>query len=462
MKKIVTLLIVLGYTLTGLSQWKGFSIFQTYTVSDVANLIHTKDITGDGKPDLTALYNAGQTSWGILKGMGEGRFTGISHQAKEDNYFLSDIADFNRDGYPDMVISSYWNNGFTLWFGQPSGQLTKGPYMYTGTHGRNIKCVDINKDGIVDIVSSTSGSGRTISLHVFIGKGDGTFASKRTYPSVLDSCKDIFVTDQNGDGRWDIVVTSSFPWVLVFVQQADGHFTPTYHPTFHSARPALADVNNDGKEDLILLYASFDNEPGSDSLIIKLNNGTDYLSPSIRVSAFENRKIRPYKIRVADINHDRFADLVFNHTDMDGFPTDSVFYMLGKGQAQFEEPVVLKVPGNVAFITLADVNGDSWDDLIVSCATKTINVYLNQWVRSEGEEKQVQIYPNPATTCFYIKAPFKTVHNLLIYNAAGLQVRAQTIGSSTAPIYTHGLAAGIYYVAITGKEVNSRQAVWVQ
>src|SRR5687768_7256784 len=114
MKKIVTLLIVLGYTLTGLSQWRGFSIFQTYTVSDVANLIHTKDFTGDGKPDLTALYNAGQTSWGILKGMGEGRFTGISHQAKEDNYFLSDIADFNRDGYPDMVISSYWNNGFTL------------------------------------------------------------------------------------------------------------------------------------------------------------------------------------------------------------------------------------------------------------------------------------------------------------------------------------------------------------
>ncbi|ANE51249.1 FG-GAP-like repeat-containing protein [Flavisolibacter tropicus] len=462
MRKIVTLLIILSNTFPCLAQWKGFAPVQTYNVADVANLIHTKDFTGDGQSDLTVLYNAGQSQWGVMKGEGQGKFSGISHQAKEDNYFLSDIADFNRDGFPDMVISSYWNNGFTIWFGQSSGQLTKGPYMYTGTHGRAVKCVDINKDGIMDILSTTSGSGRTISLHVFIGKGDGSFETKRTYPSVLDTCKDIFITDQNGDGRWDVVVSSSFPWLLIFVQQANGDFVPTYHPTFQMARPALADVNNDGKEDLILLYASFDNMPGSDSLIIKLNNGTDYLSPSIRVPSFENRMIRPYYLRTADLNHDGFTDLVFNHTDMDGMPNDTLFFMLGKGHAQFEEPVAMKVPANVAYLILADINKDGWEDLIVSCANKTINVYINQWVPAEGEEKQVQVFPNPAASYFYVKAAFKTAHQLRIYNAAGLLVGQQSLKSATTSVYTQGLANGIYFIEITGKEVNSRQSILVQ
>lgn len=63
----------------------------------------------------------------------------------------------------------------------------------------------------MDIVSTTSGLGQTISLHVFVGKGDGTFENKRTYPSVLDTSKDIFITDQNNDGRRDVAVSSSFP-----------------------------------------------------------------------------------------------------------------------------------------------------------------------------------------------------------------------------------------------------------
>lgn len=246
------------------------------------------------------------------------------------------------------------------------------------------------------------------------------------------------------------------------MQLANGDFLPSYHPTFQMARPALADVNNDGKEDLILLYASFDNMPGSDSLVIKLNSGTDYQSSSIKVSSFENRNIRPRYIRAADLNQDGLVDLVFNHTDVDGVPNDSLFYMLGKGHAQFEEPVALKVSANVAYLTLEDVNGDNWMDLIVSCYNKTINVYINQGVTSKNEEKQVQVYPNPAASLFYIKASFKSIHQLRLYSATGLLIKQQSLTNTTTPIYTHGLAAGIYYVEISGKEISSQQAIWVR
>lgn len=174
-----------------------------------------------------------------------------------------------------------------------------------------------------------------------------------------------------------------------------------------------------------MLYASFDNTPGSDSLIIKLNNGIDYQSPSIRVPAFESKQLRPYQVRAADINKDGSVDLLFNHTDMDGMPTDTLYYMLGSGHAQFDDPVARKMPDKVAFIALADVNADQWADLVVSCTNRTINVSLNHPVRSEYEEKLIQVYPNPVTTLFYIKAPLKTAHTVRVYNAAG-----QLIGKS--------------------------------
>lgn len=462
MRKIYTLLFISSITLASRAQWKGFQPVHTYPVTNVANLVHTNDITGDGIPDLTALYSADNNNWSILKGNGWGQFTALPAQQKEDNYQLSDIADLNGDGHPDMVISSYWNNGFTIWWGSGGGQLAKGPYMYTGVHGRAVKCVDINKDGFMDIVSTTSGSGRTIHLHVFIGKGDGTFEPKQTYASVLDTCKELFITDQNNDGRWDVVSSSSFPWLVVFVQQADGSFTPAYHPTFQAARPAIADVNNDGKEDLVLLYASFDNTPGSDSLIIKLNSGADYLTPSIRVQAFEDKKIRPYQVRTADMNKDGWVDLLFNHTNGDGEPTDTLYYMLGKGNAQFEDPVAIKMPAPVAYMALADVNADQWIDLVVSGTNKTINVSLNGKTATDNEEKPVQVYPNPATTRFYVKAPFKTAHTLRLYNAAGQLVKEQTVASTAAAVYTYGLLPGVYYLQIKGKEVTSQQAVWLR
>lgn len=463
MRKFYALLFVFVITLASEAQWNGFQSVQTYPVADTANLIHVKDITGDGIPDLTVLYTAYDRNWEILKGSGDGTFRPLPAQVKEDNYLLSDIADLNSDGRPDMVISSYWNNGFTIWWGMGGGRLTKGPYLYTGVHGRAVKCVDINKDGVMDIVSTTSGSGQTIHLHVFLGKGDGTFEPKQTFASVLDTCRELYITDQNNDGRWDVASSSSFPWMVIFVQQADGTFAPTYHPTFHAARPAIADVNNDGREDLVLLYASFDNIPDSDSLIIKLNNGSNYLSPSIRVQAFENSRIRPYQVRTADINRDGFIDLLFNHTDMDGEPTDTLYYMLGKGHAQFETPVAMKMPDRVVYIALADVNGDQWVDLIVSCRNKTVNVSLSHHpVVGEGEAKLVQVYPNPAKTVFYVTASIKTPHRVRLYNGAGQLVKEQRAVDTTTTVYTQGLPAGIYYLEIKGEEANSRQAIWLQ
>ena len=72
------------------------------------------------------------------------------------------------------------------------------------------------------------------------------------------------------------------------------------------------------------------------------------------------------------------------------------------------------------------------------------------------------MYPNPATSPFYVKAQIKTAHTLRVYTATGQLVKEQVTASSTTPIYTHGLLPVIYYLQIKGKEVDSQQAIWLR
>ena len=461
MRKIITLLLFVSASLWPRAQWAGLQPFVSYSAGDDVRLFHTKDLSGDAVPDLTVLYHAGHPSMGLLSGRGDGSFTTLQVKAKDDNYFLSDIADLNGDGHPDMVISSYWHNGFAIYWGQGGGRLQAGPFLPTGVHGRAVTCVDINKDGKMDIVSTTSGSGRTIALHVFLGRGDGSFEEKRSFPSVLDTSKDIIITDKNGDGLPDVVVTSSFPWFVLFKQAPDGSFTPQYYPTWTPARVALADMNSDGREDLLLLYASFDNLPGSDSLVVRFNEGGDAFSESVRVESFGVHKLRPSHLLVADLNRDGHKDLVLNHHDLDGEPTDTVAYLMGSGGAQFAAPQWVVAPSPVLYTKLADMNSDGWEDLLVSGAGGTVSIALNKGGRIGEEQQRLLVYPNPAKEGIYVASGLKSGYTLRLYNAAGQLVRQEVVRAHSRYLSTRGLQSGLYYVEVRAGGHKSVQAVVV-
>jgi hypothetical protein len=461
MRRIVALLLLLSATLWVRAQWAGLQPFVTYNAGDDVRLFHTKDLTGDAVPDLAVLYQAAHLSMGLLAGRGDGSFAVLQVKAKDDNYFLSDIADLNDDGHPDMVISSYWNNGFKIYWGQGGGRLQEGPFLPTGVHGRAVKCVDINKDGKMDVVSTTSGSGRTISLHVYLGRGNGSFDEKRSFPSVLDTSKDIIITDKNGDGLLDVVVTSSFPWIVLFKQGADGSFTPQYYPTWTPARVAIADMNRDGREDLLLLYASFDNIPGSDSLMIRFNEGGDDFSASVRVESFGAHKLRPSHLLVQDLDRDGYQDLVLNQHDWDGEPTDTLFYLMGREGGQFAAPQWWVAPGKVLYTAFADMNRDGWTDLLVSCAGGTVNIALNKGGRIGAEGQRLLVYPNPAREGIYVNSGLKTGYTLRLYNAGGQLVRQAWVQGPLRYLSTLQLGAGLYYVEVLAGGVKSVQAVVV-
>ncbi|MFT3822637.1 MAG: T9SS type A sorting domain-containing protein [Chitinophagaceae bacterium] len=447
--KFYLLLVATISTSAAWAQWKGWGDLTAYPVQKNIHLLHTKDITGDGIPDITALPTAADEQFSILKGKGNGNFYAEKVLAKNTNYQLSDIADLDKDGYPELVISSYWDNGFRIYPGNAVNSFAQSTYYATGVHGRALKCVDINKDGFTDIVAVTSGSGRTIHLHVFINKGNGQFYEKKTFPSVLDTSKDIFIIDKNNDGLLDIAVSSSFAWVLFFMQTPSGDFEAKYWPTNTMAQVAFNDLDKDGKTDMLLLYTSFDNTPGSDSLVVKRNTGDTSFASSIVITQIAQHHIRPTFIKLADINRDGHADIFLNHCDEEGYSTDTLYYLLGTGNFTFGNPVPIRLPDTLLTLELADMNADNYPDLVVSTSNNTVYVALNNKAVPGNEPvTDIRIYPNPAHAHLYIDGLKNNSYTIRLYSSTGSLVFSKTSNTANTQIPLWQFASGIYFVHI--------------
>src|SRR5205814_1289698 len=138
------------------------------------------------------------------------------------------------------------------WLGNGDGTLRFGSTSATGACNA-VTVGDFNNDGKFDFASADF-SANTVS--VFLGHGDGTFQSPRTYP-VPTQPNTIVAVDLNDDGKLDLVtgdaLDSRSPGIVsVLLGNGDGTFQPR---TDLSADVgpfglAIADLNRDGRPDI--------------------------------------------------------------------------------------------------------------------------------------------------------------------------------------------------------------------
>ena len=122
--------------------------------------------------------------------------------------------------------------------------------------------VDINGDGLPDVVASGVGygAGDNGNVAVFLANADGTFRSATSFPNGGS----IFtIEDLNGDGKLDLVIDngydangSSIPGVTTMLGNGDGTFrAAVVSPTTVAGVPGpfvTGDFNGDGRPDLLL------------------------------------------------------------------------------------------------------------------------------------------------------------------------------------------------------------------
>jgi uncharacterized membrane protein len=267
------------------------------------------DLNGDGKLDL-AVANTGagcgsgcpEGLIGILLGNGDGTFKKAKTYATGgfDAIGWVAIADVNGDKKPDLVVANYCATecsyppvegsvGVLLGKGNGTFEAVK-TYLSGGDGAVSVAVADLNKDGKADILVANCGpeacgpGSPGGNVGVLIGNGNGTFKSVVNYPAA-NSPFNVAAADTNGDGKLDIVVSN---WgtpnaatnngaVTVLLGKGNGTFRPAKtFPSGGAEAPsvAVADVNNDGRPDIVLACVADALDQSSTGVVTVLINDT--------------------------------------------------------------------------------------------------------------------------------------------------------------------------------------------
>jgi hypothetical protein len=236
------------------------------------------DMNGDGFGDIV-VGNYGTSTVTVLKSNGNGTFTAETPVALPTGAGPSYVVtgDFNRDGKTDVITSNFGTGTITVLIGDGTGGLTQKQTIAVGAGPETIALSDINGDGITDLVVTNYNA---TNVSVLLGNGDGTFRAAPTPTVNLGGAAfGVALGDINGDGKADMVVADfGNSTVSVFLGDGSGGFTADGSPiavgslaSFAAYSVSLADVNGDGKLDMVLSARSL--TTGHGEVVVMLGNG---------------------------------------------------------------------------------------------------------------------------------------------------------------------------------------------
>jgi len=365
-----------------------------------AQSVAVADVNGDGKLDLIVANECDNRSGcvnivSVLLGNGDGTFqTAVPHSTGGwgggNNAAAVAVADVNGDGKPDLLVAnlcaSYGkcpNGGsVSVLLGNGDGTFqTAVPYSSGGVDATSVAVADVNGDGKLDLLVgnlSLIASDVHGVVAVLLGKGDGTFQTAVTYASGGIYAMSVAVADVNMDGKPDLLVANlgendsqRFGSVSVLLGNGDGTFQTAvaYRSGGDEAtHVAVADVNGDGKLDLIVpnQLACGTCPSSNGSVGVLLGNGDGTFQTAVPYSSGGNDEGMVLgSLAVADLNGDGKPDIVM--VNQGNGNEGSVGVLLGNGDGTFQTAAIYGSGGYYATsVAVGDVNGDRKPDIVVS------------------------------------------------------------------------------------------------
>lgn len=292
------------------------------------------------------------------------------------------VADFNNDGYQDFVYAiagegiSYFQNFNGVSFSTPTphpfGALATNPPAGT-IFNSSSSVADFDGDGDLDIWIRIHGANNDI----FFRNTGSTFTSV-ALPAGMEyspatGSGTVKVEDINRDGLPDIIYTSSVGGPIVYLQNNNGlsFSTPAFNPfaAFQTSTPAgttlnasadIADFDGDGDPDIWVRVQGPDND-----VYLRNDNGTYLAAPALPGMDYEPVSVGT--VKVGDLNGDGLAD-IFYLTGAGGSPV----YLQNNNGSSFSTPTpnpfsgIATVPASITSNTamnLADMDGDGDIDI---------------------------------------------------------------------------------------------------
>lgn len=338
------------------------------------------DVNNDGIADLTILKNIVNLPNPTMSEL-------VVYIGRGDGTFNSPISSSISltDGTPENPAPE---DGFTP---TPPNIPGEEPLPFKITSG------DFNADGNIDIAIGTLDQNIPRALVLILhGDGNGNFTNQdKLHIGVNEQDANpllVKAADFNNDGRSDLAVvyhntennttgTNNLNTVAVFASTSNNTFTRVNEKTIVKDdaietidnQLEIADLNNDGKLDIVVNILNYDFNPVFSSLAIFKGLGNGSLDFPARV----NLSLGLSSFTIGDFNNDQKQDILASTFATGNTANPRTFILSGVGDGSFDELPDLNISAGIVFSK--DINNDNKLDLVLGNANDAmLELYLGE------------------------------------------------------------------------------------
>jgi hypothetical protein len=349
------------------------------------------DLNGDGKLDLVSSdTRLGNIS--VNLGNGDGTFQDAVYYTPTVHPGRILVADIDGSGRPDILFTGGSSTSIGILLNRGDGTFVKGTYITTPFGPGDITLGHFygHADRLDLAVSAVSNSNE---LLVYQGNGDGTFQTGQVVEPGTENMGGLTTADVNKDGKDDLIAACG-SFVQVFIGNGDGTFKEPVSYTTHASensfggRVVTADLRNNGRVDLIVTNAG---TSGDVSVLLGNDDGT--FQPSTNY-VFNNGIDA---VAAADFDRDGRVDVLLGDLN-----SRDIEILKGNGNGTLRGTIDYATPGTegIGYIASGDLNHDGAADLItVGHKADVVDVWIGNGDGSFLSPVSYQVGNGPQGLC---------------------------------------------------------------